>query len=136
MLARMDTQSLPAVPAPGWTMTNWDGAIGGSALALDPDPNVTPPSALRVHRSTLRGRLSGNGIAFAYIGVWALGGTTISVQPHLYDDVKARWLPVGAAVAVANGARAIIFVAIGLRGNWFVRITANTGVPYLGWAFV
>jgi hypothetical protein len=131
-----------------WAMSVWVGTIGGSAIATDPDPNTTPPSAGRIVRaSPFRLALFGTqtqttgqpGFLTVVFGVVA--SSSITVQFWFFDATQNKWVPYAGPTTktpTTNGANVItnvvgtnILAAIGCKA--FVQVTANTNVQAMGY---
>jgi hypothetical protein len=138
--------------ADNWMEQVFIGSIGGGALPTDPDPNVTPPAASRIVRSTPRlGSLACNSALSGTAGVGPLFrcllsvavATSITIQFWFFDDTQSKWIPVGAAITnTPTGASSnIAFVPnlsppIPIGSQCFSQIVANTGVEALGFSCV
>jgi hypothetical protein len=127
--------------APTFALAVWAGTIGGAVLAVDPDPNVTPPVAGRIVRySAARGAVitSSNARMLYVCGVVA--ASSITLRPWYYSDALGRWVPHGAPVTVTPNGAALNYQvgnAINRCGGakFFVQITANTLVQAVGYDF-
>jgi hypothetical protein len=125
----------------------WVGTIGGSALATDPSPNVTPPSAGRIIRVTGRRHAifasqTGNTANVPLITVvfGVVAGSSITVQNWFFDDTQALWIPFGptSTRTPVSGSSNSISAATGtnfavIGSKVFVQITANTFVQAMGY---
>lgn len=111
---------------------------GGAALAVDPDPNVTPPAADRIiqlHPRYLRAMV---GQQFPQVTVWLANGTTCSVRVWFYEDSLGRWIGTltptvldYSAISRLNSAGTPF--AAGLRA--FAQVTANVGTTRIAMSF-
>jgi hypothetical protein len=132
----MLTQSLvqsglqpPAVSA----LSVWVGTIGGSALATDPNPNTTPPSAGRIVQcGTTKPGVYQLGAGFIRILAAPVAAATCSFVPWLFDDTIAAWFQYLQQVNLSpNGAASNISgLTIGQRLNQkaFVQLSVTNGV--------
>ncbi len=128
-----------------FSLAVWYGTVGGSALALDPDPNVTPPLPGRILRYTakrdgvlLMGGLAPTQFALAPSLKCAIAdGTSLSAQAWYYDDSLARWIKIGAVgnfvFAAANVTNPGIQLGNHGGAKIFVQVTANVGVTAFGY---
>lgn len=119
-----------------FALDSWYGTLGGTALATDPDPNVTPPASNRIIRmgSTLDGVTSMGGPHL--ISAAILDGTTLTYQAWFYDNSQAKWIKIHSTVVLTlttNNFRNLNIVPGNLSGaKVFIQITANSGVTVLG----
>jgi hypothetical protein len=123
----------------GFSFAIWVGTVGGAALAADPLPNTTPPSAGRILRQGAKrgaSMISSQGVVRT-VSVPIAGGTT-TFQLWMYDDGAALWFPYAATVVVvANGVASNTnfgtTVATRINQQFFVQIVANTNVQAFAW---
>lgn len=130
-------------PPSRYALPIWYGAIGGAALATDPDPNVTPPAANRIIKLSAKrgGLLMMGGSSGLFLRVMQVGGlnvgTNISCVAWLWDDTQAKWIQHGTLTNITgtNDVANLGGVAWGCMpgARIFVQITANAGsTPLLG----
>lgn len=133
MLGSVETQP-GVVEPPSFTMYAWEGSIGGGALAVDVnDPNVSAPAPARIRQQVSGGCLvkpSGGALR-----IYCANGTTVTLVPWFYDDVKARWFQWAAAFNVTPTVPGNLFAGAMFGVKWFFQITANTGVEMMGYVF-
>jgi hypothetical protein len=136
-------QSLIQGPAhdndPTFAFRVWVGTIGGSALATDPNPNTTPPSAGRIFTASMRGGMlqtHGTGRLTVVCGVVA--ASSITFQPWFFDTTQNLWIQFAGPVTitpVGGGTANATTIIIGnfTGAQFFFQITANTLVQALAY---
>jgi hypothetical protein len=124
------TQNQSSTFAASW-ITN-----GGSAIGLDPNPNVTPPTADRIIRMPaymfacdIPAAAGSLGVS-PRIAVYLADGTSADVRYWFYDDALAIWTPLQVTLSMTTAAVNVgaltILTMIGAK--YFPQITANVGV--------
>jgi hypothetical protein len=125
-------------PQPGATYTReiWVGAIGGSALPTDPSPNSTPPSAGRIAIASVAPGLFASG-GYGVFQVQAIGGTACTVQTWFFDNTQSLWVTWFGTQTITLGANPQAFINMNgfVGARIFIQITANTGVPIIGYGY-
>lgn len=120
-----------------FTLTHFE--TNNSGLATDTnDPNTTDPASRAVRLTQSVSATTGAG-ATSILGV-ALDGTSLVVQPWIYDDVRLTWYKLGPTVTVNSssvGGTSLGTIGAGLVGaKFFFQITTNTGtVTKFYWYF-
>ncbi len=109
-----------------WTRLYAVGTEDGSGalVALDPDPNTTPPPANRIFRigQPQTGTLGAACTVYATI----FDGAP-SIQPWVFDDGNNRWYKATGAVVVPGFFSIALTVGAGWLGAaFFFQVTANT----------
>jgi len=120
----------------------WVGSVGGPALALDPNPNTTPPDPARIYRTTSKpGCIGVNGNGTFHTNCGIVPASSITLQRWYFDGTQARWIPIREPITTTptaagnNGTQLGTVFGVFFGAKYFVQITANSLVQLLGYGF-
>ena len=122
---------------PSFALSVWVGTIGGAALGLDPNPNVTPPAAGRILTMIPKdSALQLMGSARLAILCAPVAASSITVQPWFFDDSRAVWVQFGPPITITPTGAASNLATVAMSGfgsKVFVQVIANTNVKAMGY---
>lgn len=120
-----------------FSFNRWRGD-GIADLPTDADPSIAPldPSNAEVLTVSTRGYAMINAGSCRMLALVA-GGTSLAIEPWVYDEKLALWFKMLAAVtANANSIANIVTVGGMVGARVYPRITTNTGnVKRVGYVF-
>ena len=128
---KADTQNASA----GFTAWQWI-TNGGSAIAVDSDPNSVAPPASRVFyppTSIFIGSFeagNGNTLTSTNISPCAADGTSVTVRAWWYDDTQSLWIPESSGPTLTYASTNVSNIAMRCMPGvkHFLQVTSNTGV--------